>query len=80
MIGLRKLQSQSKAKPMSLTCTGAAKWRHFGIDFASFLAKNGSKTAKNRQKSASSSYLSVNYVFLYGIHSLRLTKIQEPKK
>jgi hypothetical protein len=40
-------------------------WGHLGVDFESFWAKNGTKTAKKRPKKGSSSYLSVNYVFLY---------------
>jgi hypothetical protein len=46
---------------------------HFGIDFAAFWAKKGTKTAKNGPKSASSGYLSVSYVFLYSTNSFRLT-------
>ena len=48
---------------------GAARWRQFGLDFAAFWAKNG----KKGPKLASSGYLSVNYVFLYSVHSFRLT-------
>jgi hypothetical protein len=51
-------------------------WHRFGA----FLAKNDQKTAKNGPKSAVSGYLSVNYVYLYGIHYLRLTRFLSLKK
>jgi hypothetical protein len=50
--------------------TGAAKMGHFGIDFESFRAKNGTKTPEKGPKSASFGYLSVNRMFLYIVHSL----------
>jgi hypothetical protein len=53
--------------------TGAEKMGTFWYQFAAFLVKNGSKTAKKGPKSVGSSYLSVNYVFLYSTHSLLLT-------
>jgi hypothetical protein len=39
------------------------KWRHFGFVFEPFLAKKGPKTHEKGRKTASSGYLSVNYVF-----------------
>jgi hypothetical protein len=44
------------------------KMGYFGVDFGSLSAKNGPKTPKKGQKSASYRYLSVNYVILYGVH------------
>jgi hypothetical protein len=41
--------------------------------FEAFWAKSGPKTAKKGPKSATSSYSSVNYVFLYIAHYLILT-------
>ena len=51
--------------------TGAitGKMGQFGLDFATFWGKKGPKTAKKGPKLASSSYLSVNYVYLYSTHS-----------
>jgi hypothetical protein len=60
-------------KPCGPHCknrTGAATWSHFGIDFAAFRAKNGTKTPEKGPKIASSGYLSVNRMFLQVIHSL----------
>jgi hypothetical protein len=60
--------------------TAAAKWSHFGIDFEPFWGKNGAKTPKKGQKLGGSSYLSVNYAFLYSAHSLRLKRVLSLKK
>ena len=49
------------------------KWGQSGLDFAALSGQNGTKSAKTGPKSASSSYLSVNYVILYVIHYLILT-------
>jgi hypothetical protein len=50
-------------------CSEAEKWGHFVVDFGAFWGKNGSKTPEMGPKLGSSDYLSVNYVFLYIIHS-----------
>jgi hypothetical protein len=59
-----------KRKKQQVSDAGATKRRHFWRRFGAFRAKNGTKTAKNGPKSGGSVYLSVNYAFLYNIHSL----------
>jgi hypothetical protein len=49
---------------------GAARLGHFGIDFAVFRLKKGTKTPENGPKYASSDYLSVNSPFWQIIHYL----------
>jgi hypothetical protein len=69
----RKKQQVSESARLcrkQVSDAGAAKWRHFWRRFRAFLAKNGTKTAKNGPKSGGYVYRSVNYAFLYSVHSL----------